>query len=358
MTERVSSEDLVRALEFFWHPLATIPELQRAGGLFRARILGRDLVVALLDDGQPAALVDRCPHRSTRLSVGRVEGTSIRCAYHGWRWDRGGRCVEIPSTPGSPIPGRFRQEAFETAIAYGLVWVRLRGGAATVIPECPAAADPTMRMVAGDPYTWPTSAPRRVENFVDLAHFAWVHDGTLGRRDGPVPPPVEVSRVAHEMRFSFTSPEVPGAATAALLGASSYRIPMPLTVNIDFQVAGCPGARRHLWMTASPQDSGTCRTFWIVARNDEHYRPDREFLDFQDVVLAEDEPVVCNQVPAEIPLNAGEELDVKADRVSMEYRRWLKELALAGRSGPEALDRALGGEGAAIGARVSRSGTT
>ena len=45
-----------------------------------------------------------------------------------------------------------------------------------------------MRIAPGEPYTWPTGAARRVENFVDLAHFAWVHDGTLGNRGQPVPP--------------------------------------------------------------------------------------------------------------------------------------------------------------------------
>ena len=49
------------------------------------------------------------------------------------------------------------------------------------MPPHPAFDDETLHVVEGDPYTWAVSAPRRVENFVDLAHFAWVHDGTLGR---------------------------------------------------------------------------------------------------------------------------------------------------------------------------------
>lgn len=49
-------------------------------------------------------------------------------------------------------------------------------------------------------------------------------------------------------------------------------------------------------------------------------------------------------VPAELPLGPGQELHVKADRVSLEYRRWLKELALAARSGPAALRSAIGAD--------------
>lgn len=102
---------------------------------------------------------------------------------------------------------------------------------------------------------------------------------------------------------------------------------MPLTVDIDFSIDGAPVARRHLWMTASPLDRGVCRTFWSVARNDLPDRPDEEFLEFQRLVLAEDEPVVCNQTPAELSLEAAAELNVRADRVSLEYRRWLRDLA-------------------------------
>ena len=66
-------------------------------------------------------------------------------------------------------------------------------------------------------------------------------------------------------------------------------------------------------MTAAPVDREVCRTYWSVARNDGHDRPDEEFLAFQRIVLAEDAPVVCNQVPPEIPLEPGAELHVRAD---------------------------------------------
>ena len=49
---------------------------------------------------------------------------------------------------------------------------------------------------------------------------------------------------------------------------------------------------------------------------------------FQELILREDEPVVCNQDPPELPLDASE-VSVRTDRVSIEYRRWLRELALA-----------------------------
>jgi vanillate O-demethylase monooxygenase subunit len=116
-------------------------------------------------------------------------------------------------------------------------------------------------------------------------------------------------------------------------------MPMPLTVDIEFRLA--TGARRHLWMTASPLDLDTCRSFWFMSRDDDLGGDDAGYMAFQDVVLSEDEPVVCAQDPPAIPLEPGTELSVRTDRVSVEYRRWLRELVAAAARGPDELRAAL-----------------
>jgi vanillate O-demethylase monooxygenase subunit len=349
-------------LRYHWHPVCRESELP---GPVAVRLLGEDLAVARLGrsgkadaaastgrgdhvggagaDGQVVALADRCPHRSTRLSVGTVDGGCLRCAYHGWAFGVDGQCVEIPSLPDAPIPGRAATPAHAATVAYGLVWVCLDSSAGTVLPACPAFDDPRMKILAGEPYTWPVSAPRRVENFVDLAHFAFVHDGSLGRRDQPVPPIPEVRRTGSELRFAY-DPSAAEAlpeetADAALVAPSAYRMPMPCTVDIEFLYPA--GVRRRLWMTASPIDDATCRSFWYLGRTDDLAGDDRDHLAFQGQVIAEDEPVVTNQVPAEILLDPAAEVSVRTDKVSIEYRRWLRELATAALSGPAPYRAAL-----------------
>ena len=323
--------------ELFWHPVCTLDELEAAAPHpLRARLLGRDLAVARLADGTFAALADRCIHRSARLSVGWVDGTTVRCAYHGWAFGAHGRCIEIPSMPDGPIPERACVPSAEAQERYGLVWVRLDPSAGTTIPAHPAferehARPGSMRIVSGAPYTWPVGAPRRVENFVDLAHFAWVHDGSLGRRDEPVPQLPEIGRRDGEMRFAYDPPDMDVQDTA-LFGHSEYRMPMPLTVSIEFWLES--GAYRHLWMTACPIDLATTRCFWTVGRDDDLDGDDAPHMAFQALVLAEDEPVVCNQVPPEMVLEPGFELSVKTDKVSIEYRRWLSQLVQAVQVGP------------------------
>lgn len=344
MTQAVTAvgatDPLARALELFWHPVCTTTELAAATALGHpvgATLLGARLAVA--DLGESVIAVDaRCPHRSASLACGAVEPGGLRCAYHGWRFASDGRCDDIPSMPGGPIPSRAVVRSYDVALAYGLVWVRLDGAAATALPALPAWGDPSFRSIAGSPYTWPVGAPRRVENFVDLAHFAFVHDGSLGRRDDPVPPLPDVHRAGGELRFTYDPPDIE-VEDSAMYGASIYRMPLPLTVSIQFRLAG--GATRFLWMTASPVDMGTCRSFWWHGRDDDVDGDDAPYVAFQARVLAEDQPVVCSQDPAPLPLDPAAELSVRTDKVSIEYRRALRDLAAAAAVGPAALAAAL-----------------
>ncbi len=332
------------ALRRFWHPVCTVNELadsrdpydpqsdgMGAVGPRPVTLLGVQLAVAVTADGRAIALADRCVHRSTRLSVGAVDGDTLRCAYHGWRYDTAGRCVDIPAMPDGPIPSRACVSSYSAKVAYGMVWVRLDDSVETELPPCaawltPNQPDPGLRVLSGRPYTWPVGAARRVENFVDLSHFAWVHDGSLGRRDEPVPPLPEIERVNGALEFHYESPDM-DADGRALFGSQDYVMAMPLTVQITFRQRS--GGKRILWMTASPVTMQETRSFWFVSRNDALDEDDSEHLRFQDQILAEDEPVVCNQVPAALSLEPAAELSVRTDRVSIDYRRFLRDLALA-----------------------------
>ena len=59
-------------------------------------LMGTPLVVFRGEGGAPGALLDRCPHRNAPLSLGRVEGGTLECGYHGWRFDGGGTCRRVP----------------------------------------------------------------------------------------------------------------------------------------------------------------------------------------------------------------------------------------------------------------------
>ncbi len=57
-----------------------------------------NIVLWLTADGTPAAIADRCCHRTARLSRGYCDGGRIVCGYHGWQYDRSGVVVRVPQT--------------------------------------------------------------------------------------------------------------------------------------------------------------------------------------------------------------------------------------------------------------------
>src|SRR5215471_7455909 len=72
--------------------------------LLSRRMAGESIVLYRKSDGRVLALEDRCPHRQAPLSMGRKEGDSLRCMYHGLKFAPSGKCIEVPGS--NHIPER------------------------------------------------------------------------------------------------------------------------------------------------------------------------------------------------------------------------------------------------------------
>ena len=332
-------------LRYFWHPVRTVDEFMRescnGSRPVAVTLLNEPIVLAQLD-GAIAALTDRCAHRYARLSKGRIQhteaGDRLECPYHGWQYDVLGACRSIPACPNLPIPKKARTQAFDCEIRYGLIWVRLDNSCATRIPVFTDWNTEGMRVAVVDSYVWNTSAERRWENFTDFSHFAFVHPGTLYDPEFVLPPIVPIDRVEGEMRFFIEPPKemVENLPENSPLGTFTYRCSMPYTVNLSISLYRTPG-RFVLWTTSSPVDDTHCRNFLLIGREDDG-TPDQVHIDFQKLVLAEDQPVIESQSPHGLCL---EELSMATDKVSIYYRKWLRELSIAATQGKTAFEAAL-----------------
>ena len=126
-----------------WFPLAFMRDLE-PGRIDRIGLHERHIALFLDAAGQPAALLDRCPHRTARLSDGRVREGTLECLYHGWRFDRSGACVEAPQQPAdTPLPPRSCATALPVRVEQGVVWVWGGRGAASADAQ-PAAGPATV----------------------------------------------------------------------------------------------------------------------------------------------------------------------------------------------------------------------
>lgn len=115
-----------RYLRSFWQPVFVASDLP-IGKARPTRIMGEDFTVYRGESGQPHVLGVRCAHRGTQLSIGWVEGDTLRCRYHGWRYDADGRCVEQPGEP-EPFCEKIRIPSYPTEEYLGLIFAYLGEG--------------------------------------------------------------------------------------------------------------------------------------------------------------------------------------------------------------------------------------
>ena len=121
----------------YWHPVLLSSELPKPDGdQIRIRVLGEDLIAFRDTAGRVGILEERCRHRRASLFFGRNEQGGIRCAYHGWKFDVDGRCIDMPNEPpDSKVKEKVCQTAYLAREQGGVVWIYM--GAARPAPPLP-----------------------------------------------------------------------------------------------------------------------------------------------------------------------------------------------------------------------------
>ncbi len=310
-----------------WHPVASRRDLQGAGGRpLGVRLLGEDVVVWQAGD-RLVAWQDLCIHRGTRLSLGRVDGETLECPYHGWSYAADGRCVRIPAHPEQAPPTRARVRTYRATLAYDLVWVSL-GDPKHPPPPFPEWDDASFRTMLCGPYRVNASGPRIVENFLDVGHFPFVHEGILGDRAHPeirdYDAEIGADGVTAEGVEVF-QPDPYGTGLGAVV-AYTYRVVRPLTAYL---AKASSGPRFSLLLTVAPHEAVSSSAWMLMAMNYDRDRPEQEFVAWQDGIFEQDRPILESQRPELLPLDLQAELHLRSDRTALAYRRWLAQLGLS-----------------------------
>ncbi|NDY90006.1 aromatic ring-hydroxylating oxygenase subunit alpha [Ideonella livida] len=295
------------------------------------RLLEEDWVLWRDAAGQAWAAPDRCPHRGARLSLGRVGDGALACPYHGWRFGAGGACVLVPAVPGWVPPASHGLRAVPVLDACGLLWLRPDGRPAQP-PAFAAEADLRLRKLNVGPYEVATSAPRIVENFLDMAHFSFVHAGWLGDEAHAAVQPHAVSVSAEAGLWAqgcqAWQPQSNRLSTEGSWVAYDYRVPAPFTAVLEKAPDAQAGYRESIALFIQPQGQEACRVWFRLAVPD-FESGDAQLRAFQDTIFAQDAPVLLSQRPRRLPLTEAapvQEVHCAADRSSAAYRRYLRAL--------------------------------
>jgi phenylpropionate dioxygenase-like ring-hydroxylating dioxygenase large terminal subunit len=307
----------------FAHPVLDAAALGEAP--VGVRLLGGDWVLWRDAQGTPRAAPDRCPHRGTRLSMGRVCEGEIECPYHGWRFAGDGRCTTIPALPAFTPPASHGLATVALTEAHGLLWLQPDGGG-PVLPRFDGEADAKLRKLNVGPYDVATSAPRIVENFLDLAHFGFVHEGWLGARTHVELAEYRVEPTAHGFVATGCRAWQPQSNRLSTEGSwvdYRYELVAPYCAVLTKLPQQQGGYRDEIALFASPVDPEHTRVWFRMALTD-FDSTDEQIRGFQHTIFTQDQPVLESQQPKRLPLSGGE-VHCAADRSSAAYRRFLTE---------------------------------
>jgi vanillate O-demethylase monooxygenase subunit len=319
------------SLRNYWHPVGRIEDI--GTGPVGTTLLDQKLVV-YHDGDRYVALRDLCSHRGTRLSLGTVTaGGEIRCPYHGWTYESGGRCVYIPAQPKDHqrIPSAAVVPSYRVEERYGLVWVALDDPIAP-IPAYPEFDAAEMRTILAGHWTWAASAGRFLENNIDTAHLPIVHPGLLGDLDHTEVEAPQLRATEHELYYAASRRETEQAhydEPGALITRETWVV---LPFSWRMRISTSRGTMA-LFTVAQPISDRSC-SHWLYCSRDYRLAPpddlayDAEIREVNAVILEQDRVMVESQEPEALPLDLTEEVHLRvADAACLEYRRRLKRLA-------------------------------
>ena len=170
-----------RYLRRFWQPVYHAADL-RPGQAVPLRVMCEDYTLYRAEGGSVHLTQARCPHRATRLSTGWVEGASIRCFYHGWKFAPDGRCAEQPAED-EASRDKVSVRTWPAREYLGLVFAYLGDGEPPVFPRYPAfeAFDGLLEI---DSYLRHCNYYQNLENALDMSHVGFVHGDNRNAFEG------------------------------------------------------------------------------------------------------------------------------------------------------------------------------
>lgn len=118
-----------------WHPVAPSHFLRNGENIVAAFLHDQEFALWRSRSGSVQVWDNRCPHRGTRFTMGRIIDDRLSCAYHGWEFAPAGQCVAIPAHPTLPVPRQLCAKSFLVSESQGMIWVAMGDALAKSAPQ-------------------------------------------------------------------------------------------------------------------------------------------------------------------------------------------------------------------------------
>lgn len=220
-------------------------------------------------------------------------------------------------------------KALPTVERFGHLWT-CPGTPSVDLFTIPEADTPGRKLVDVGSVRVKCSPLRAVENFLDIAHFPFVHTDILGAE-----PHTEVERYNVDIRedmnevwatqVKFFQPQAAKSAEGGITTEYMYRVASPTCAVLYKTCPPRPGEWDVITLFVQPLNEEWCEVWpWMALYDDDSTMA--EMVSFQQLIFMQDRSILENQIPAKLPLDPGMETPTHADLTSIAYRRWLKKI--------------------------------
>jgi phenylpropionate dioxygenase-like ring-hydroxylating dioxygenase large terminal subunit len=238
------------------------------------------------------------------------------------------RPLVVTATPqGYAVAARDGGPPLPVAVKYGLIWTCL-GTPAREIIDFPESAEPDRYVFAVGSLGIRTSGLRLVENFLDLAHFPYVHTGYLGSEASTEVFPYNVRVTDNDEVWvtdcRFEQPKSSAISDDAIDVTYMFRVLRPYIVVLEKTNAVQPHRTDTIAIVVQPVSEEQCVGHGLVLSLKDG-DPDASCKWFQRLITGQDRTILENQLPHRLPLDPRAELPVRADLSGTTYRRWLSD---------------------------------
>lgn len=265
------------------------------------------------------------------IAVGIVETTLLLDRGIALTRDRDGEPVVWLRTnedQGDEIDPETVLERLPVVTGYGYIWTSLGSPPKTLFP-IPEYAEADRKNMSCGSIGIHVSAPRAVENFLDMGHFPYVHTDILGAEPHTEVKEydVEVSEERDEVlatKCKFVQPRAAMSATTAIEVEYVYRVPHPFCSVLYKSCPEDESRRDVIAIFLQPMTEERCRAHLLQSMIDSTSTI-TDLRRFQQTIFGQDKPILENQFPKRLPLDPRSETPIRADKSAIAYRRWLSQ---------------------------------